>query len=76
MAPTGARYNAGMNEPNPNQWPKSREYPSIPPDQATADKLLREADLAAIREGIADMNAGRVMPLEQLDARIRAKLGF
>lgn len=45
-------------------------------DQATADKLLREADLAAIREGIADMNAGRVMPLEQLDARIRAKLGF
>lgn len=43
-------------------------------DQASLEKLQREADRAAIREGIADMEAGRVLTLEQLDARIRAKL--
>lgn len=45
-------------------------------DQATLNKLQQEADRAAIHEGIADMQAGRVMTLEQLDARIRAKLGL
>lgn len=45
-------------------------------DQASLDKLQREADRAAIREGIADMEAGRVMTLEQLDARIRATEQF
>ena len=45
-------------------------------DQAGLDKLQREADRAAIREGIADMEAGRVLTLEQLDAPIRAKLGL
>jgi predicted transcriptional regulator len=35
-----------------------------------------EDDRAAIREGIADMEAGRVLTLEELDARIRAKLGL
>lgn len=43
-------------------------------DGETLDKLQREADAAAIREGIADMEAGRVLTLEELDARIRAKL--
>lgn len=45
-------------------------------DQASLDKLQREADRAAIREGIADMEAGRVLTLEQLDSRIRATLGL
>jgi predicted transcriptional regulator len=31
-------------------------------------------DLAAIREGIADMEAGRVVTLEELNARIRTRL--
>lgn len=44
-------------------------------DQATLDKLQREADCAAIREGIADMETGRVLTLEELDARIHATLG-
>ncbi len=45
-------------------------------DHATFEKLQRDADHVAIREGIADMEAGRVLTLEQLDARIRAKLGL
>lgn len=45
-------------------------------DQVTFDNLQREADRAAIRDGIADMEAGRLLTLEQLDARIRAKLGL
>jgi predicted transcriptional regulator len=41
-------------------------------DQATLNKLEREANRAAIRDGIADMEAGRVRTLEELDARIHA----
>jgi predicted transcriptional regulator len=33
-----------------------------------------ELDLKAIREGIADMEAGRVVSLEDIDVRIRARL--
>lgn len=44
-------------------------------DHATLEKLQRDADHAAIREGIADMEAGRVLTLEELDARIHATLG-
>ena len=32
--------------------------------------------LAAIQAGIDDMQAGRVVPFEDVDARIRAKLGL
>jgi predicted transcriptional regulator len=35
-----------------------------------------DADLAAIQAGIDDMEAGRVVPFEQVDARLRAKLGL
>jgi hypothetical protein len=35
---------------------------------------LENADRAAIRRGIADMEAGRVLTLEELDARIQNKL--
>jgi predicted transcriptional regulator len=34
----------------------------------------REDDRAAIREGIADMEAGRLLTFEEVDARICAKL--
>jgi hypothetical protein len=34
------------------------------------------SDLAAIEAGIKDMEAGRVVPFEQVDARLRAKLGL
>ncbi len=49
------------------------------------DDVLRDAlsalirqkkDLAAIREGIADMNAGRFRPIAEVDAEIRGSLGF
>jgi predicted transcriptional regulator len=36
--------------------------------------LRQDADRQAIREGIADMEAGRVVTLEELDARIQARL--
>ena len=38
--------------------------------------LQHEEDLAAIRSGIADMEAGRVIPLDEVDARLRSKLGL
>ena len=40
------------------------------------DALRRQDDLAAIQEGIDDMEAGRGMPVEEADSRIREKLGF
>lgn len=52
---------------------------------ASTDDLLLDAlsalderleDMAAIRAGIEDMEAGRVRPLEDVDAEIRAKHGF
>jgi predicted transcriptional regulator len=39
-------------------------------DKAT----LESADREAIRRGIADMEAGRLLTLDELDARIQAKI--
>ena len=36
----------------------------------------RDADMEAIREGIADMEAGRVRPLEEVAAEIAQRYGF
>lgn len=47
--------------------------PKLSAEQRCA--LQREADHAAISEGIADLEAGRVLTLEELDATIRSKLG-
>ncbi len=38
--------------------------------------LRRQEDLAAIQAGNDDMEAGRVMPLDEADKLIRQKLGF
>jgi predicted transcriptional regulator len=35
---------------------------------------IESADRDAIRRGIADMEAGRVLTLEELDARIQARI--
>jgi predicted transcriptional regulator len=45
-------------------------------DESTLDTLQQQEDMTAIREGIADMEAGRMVTLEELDARIRARLGL
>lgn len=45
-------------------------------DESILAGLQQQEDLAAIREGIADMEAGRVVTLEELDARIRTRLGL
>ena len=45
-------------------------------DEPTFQSLQQQDDMAAIREGIADMEAGRVVTLEELDARIRARLAL
>jgi Arc/MetJ-type ribon-helix-helix transcriptional regulator len=51
----------------------------------SADDVLREAlhaladrnsDLVAIQAGLEDLNAGRIRPLAEVDAEIRASLGF
>jgi predicted transcriptional regulator len=44
--------------------------------QRAAEALRQQEDIAAIREGIEDMEAGRVVPFEETDARMRAKLGL
>jgi predicted transcriptional regulator len=43
-------------------------------DGVTLDTLRQDADREAIRQGIADMEAGRVITLEELDARIQARI--
>ena len=43
-------------------------------DEPTLAGLQQREDLASIRGGIADMEAGRIVTLEELDARIRARL--
>lgn len=52
---------------------------------ASAEEVLRKAlqalshqhdDLAAIAEGIADMEAGRVVPLHEAETALRERLGF
>jgi len=51
----------------------------------SADDVLRDAlhaladrnsDLAAIRAGLDDLDAGRIRPLADVDAEIRSALGF
>jgi len=45
-------------------------------DATTFNTLRRQEDHAAIGEGIADMEAGRVAPREEVLARVRSKLGL
>ena len=40
------------------------------------DALRQQEDIAAIQAGIDDMEAGRVISLEEADAEIRKDLGF
>jgi Arc/MetJ-type ribon-helix-helix transcriptional regulator len=59
-------------------WMASGEYSSE--DDILRDALHalvdRKADMAAIEAGIGDMNAGRVVSLDAVDARVRDNLGF
>ncbi|HTQ37399.1 MAG TPA: hypothetical protein VMJ32_00110 [Pirellulales bacterium] len=45
-------------------------------DEPTFVSLQQQEDAAAIRAGIADLEAGRIVTLEELDARIRKRLGL
>jgi predicted transcriptional regulator len=49
-------------------------------DQGLHDRamqaLQQQEDLAAIQAGINDLEAGNVVSFEEVDARIRAKLGM
>jgi predicted transcriptional regulator len=45
-------------------------------DAETLQAMEQQRNLAAIRAGIADMEAGRVLSLDELDARIRSRLGL
>ena len=45
-------------------------------DAETLRSIERQHDIAAIRSGIADMEAGRVLSLDELDARIRPRFGW
>jgi predicted transcriptional regulator len=40
------------------------------------EALRQQEDLAAIQAGFDDMESGRVVPFEEVDARIRNKLGI
>jgi predicted transcriptional regulator len=51
------------------------KHPEEKRDARRVDSTAKEsADRDAIRRGIADMEAGRVLTLEELDARIQAKI--
>ena len=43
-------------------------------DEVTLETLRHDADREAIRQGIADMEAGRVITLDELDARIQDRI--
>jgi predicted transcriptional regulator len=43
-------------------------------DQATLDTIQHDADRDAIRQGLADMEAGRIVTLDELDNRIRSTI--
>ena len=43
-------------------------------DESTYASMQQQDNMAAIREGIADMEAGRLVTLEELDVRIRTRL--
>ncbi len=45
-------------------------------DASTLDALQWRQTVEAIREGIADVEAGRVAPLDEAIVRIRANLGL
>lgn len=45
-------------------------------DEAAMDSLRRQQDIEAVREGIADMEAGRVAPFDEVIDRIRTRLGL
>ncbi|HEV7225211.1 MAG TPA: hypothetical protein VGN42_21070 [Pirellulales bacterium] len=45
-------------------------------DASTMSDWQRRQDIEAVREGIADVEAGRVAPLDETLARIRADLGL
>ncbi|MBM80585.1 MAG: hypothetical protein CMJ78_08335 [Planctomycetaceae bacterium] len=40
------------------------------------EALYQQDEVAAIQSGIDDMEAGRVLPFEDVDAQIRARLGM
>jgi len=44
-------------------------------DAEMLQAIERQSDAAAIRAGIADMEAGRVLSLDELDARVCSRLG-
>jgi predicted transcriptional regulator len=45
-------------------------------DEPTLVSLQQQEDTVAIREGIANMEVGRIVTLEELDARIRNRLNL
>jgi hypothetical protein len=45
-------------------------------DWKTVESLRQQEDLEAIREGLEDVAAGRVTPLDEAFERIRANLGL
>lgn len=45
-------------------------------DEPTFHSMQQQEDIAAIQDGIADMEAGRVAPLDEVMERIRSSLGL
>lgn len=38
--------------------------------------IKQEADFIAVKEGLADIDAGRVTPLDDFDQEVRERMGF
>lgn len=42
----------------------------------TVTEVVSQNDIAAIRQGVAEMNAGKARPFTDADTELRSKMGF
>ena len=54
----------------------NKVYVIVTKERWQSHQSLDPADLAAIQRGIDDLEAGRVLPLQEADDQLREQLGF
>lgn len=74
---------AGMSSPAVSELSSFREYldnritdgaTDLTPEQALSDWRELRASLASIRRGLADADAGRIYPADEVFEKLRARL--
>lgn len=76
-------YGAGMSSPAVSELSSFREYldnriadgeTELSPEQALSDWRELQESLTSIRRGLADADAGRIRPADEVFAELRARL--